>query len=51
MASHRPPGRSGLGVAVGHHRERAVIVDEGRTLRFITMIPVGRFVTSLQQRI
>jgi len=32
-------------------RERAVIVDEGRELRSITVLPVGLFVTSVQQRI
>ncbi|MFO1305545.1 MAG: hypothetical protein U1F54_17595 [Burkholderiales bacterium] len=32
-------------------RERAVIVDEGRELRSITVLPTGLFVTSVQQRI
>jgi len=32
-------------------QERAVIVDEGRELRSITVLPVGLFVTSVQQRI
>lgn len=32
-------------------RERAVIVDNGRELRSITVLPTGLFVTSVQQRI
>lgn len=32
-------------------RERAVIVDEGRELRSITVVPAGLFVTSVQQRV
>ena len=32
-------------------RERAVIVDDGRELRSITVLPAGLFVTSVQQRI
>ena len=32
-------------------QERAVIVDDGRELRSITVLPIGLFVTSIQQRI
>jgi len=32
-------------------QERAVIIDEGRELRSITVLPTGLFVTSTQQRI
>jgi hypothetical protein len=32
-------------------RERAVIIDEDRELRSITVLPAGLFVTSVQQRI
>jgi hypothetical protein len=32
-------------------QERAVIVDDGRELRSITVLPAGLFVTSVQQRV
>ena len=32
-------------------QERAVVVDNGRELRSITVLPTGLFVTSVQQRI